>query len=134
MKSVMNHSFSAVPRADIPRSTFDRSHGLKTTFDSDYIVPIFVDDVLPGDTANMKMHGFARLATPLFPIMDNMYMETFFFFVPNRLVWTNFKKMMGETEDPGDSTDYTTPTCPATASTGYGEGSLHDYMGLPTGS
>lgn len=132
MKSVMSHNFAQVPRADIPRSTFDRSHGLKTAFDADYIVPIFVDDVIPGDTANLQMSGFARLATPQYPIMDNMFMETFFFFVPNRLVWTNFKKMMGETVDPGDTTAYTTPTCPATAATGYGENSLQDYFGLPT--
>ena len=78
MKSVMEHSFSQVPRAEIPRSTFDRSHGLKTTFDSGYLVPVFVDEALPGDTFNLDMAGFGRLATPLFPFMDNLHLETFF--------------------------------------------------------
>ncbi len=86
MKSVMQHSFSNVPRADIQRSSFDRSHGLKTTFDADGLVPILVDDVIPGDTFNVNCNFFARLATPIHPILDNLYLETFFFFVPYRLV------------------------------------------------
>ena len=85
MKSVMEHSFSEVPRADIPRSTFNRSHGLKTTFDADYLIPILVDDVVPGDTFNVNVNHFARLGSPLIhPLMDNLYLETFFFFVPYR--------------------------------------------------
>ena len=79
-KSVMGHKFSEVPKAEIQRSSFDRSHGLKSTFDAGYLVPIYTDEVVPGDTFNLNMTGFARMATPIFPVMDNMYMETFFFF------------------------------------------------------
>ena len=87
----MNSDFSKVPRADIPRSSFNRSHGCKTTFDAGWLVPVFVDEVLPGDTFNLKMSVFARMATPITPIMDNMFLESFFFFVPYRLVWNNFE-------------------------------------------
>ena len=129
MKSVMNHSFSEVPRATIPRSSFNRSHGYKTTFDADYLVPVFVDDVIPGDTFNCQMNFFGRLATPLHPIMDNLYLESFFFFVPYRLIWDNWKKMHGEQDDPGDSIDYTTPLC--TSAVAHSVGDLADYMGIP---
>lgn len=131
MKSVMKHQFSQVPRADIPRSSFDRSHGFKTTFDSGYLVPIYVDDVLPGDSFNLTMSGFARLATPLHPFMDNVFMDVFFFFVPNRLVWDNFQKFFGEQVNPGDSTSYLVPTMTSPGG-GYASNSLHDYFGLPT--
>jgi hypothetical protein len=83
-ESVMKHTFSEVPSVDIPRSSFNRSHGYKTTFDADYLIPVLVDDVVPGDTFNVNMNFFCRLATPLYPIMDNMYLESFFFFVPHR--------------------------------------------------
>jgi len=124
MKSVMKHKFSEVPQAEIPRSSFNRSHGVKTTFDSGYLVPFFCDEVLPGDTFNLRTSGFARMATPLYPIMDNLYMDTFYFAVPLRLLWNNFQKMMGEQDNPGDSIDFTCPTLPGVASTGYGENSL----------
>lgn len=130
-KSVMTHQFSRVPRAEIPRSSFNRSHGHKTTFDSGWLVPIYVDEALPGDTFNCKMTGFARMATPIYPIMDNLYMETFFFAVPVRLVWDNWEKFNGAQDNPGDSTDFTVPVI-STAS-GITEGSLSDYMGIPTG-
>lgn len=131
--SVMKHRFSEVPKAEIPRSTFDRSHGHKTTFDAGYLVPILIDEALPGDTFNVKMTGFARLAIPIFPIMDNMYMDTHFFAVPVRLVWDNWQKFNGEQTDPGDSTDFTIPQMVSTAVTGYTTSSLHDYMGIPVG-
>ena len=128
-----SHKFSEVPSADIPRSSFDRSHGYKTTFDAGYLIPIFADEALPGDTFSINMTAFARLATPLFPVMDNLYMSTFFFAVPMRLVWENWEKFNGEQTDPGDSTDFLIPTmAPAPASGGYLEGSIHDYFGLPT--
>lgn len=130
MRSVMKHQFSQVPRANIPRSSFNRSHGLKTTFDADYLVPVLVDDVVPGDTFNVNMHFFARLATPLYPIMDNMFLESFFFFVPYRLVWKNWTKMHGAQDDPGDSISYTVPVVSG-SNTLCGEGSLWDYFGLP---
>jgi hypothetical protein len=127
----MAHSFSQVPRADIPRSTFNRSHGYKTTFDADYLIPVFVDDVIPGDTFNCNMNFFARLATPLYPIMDNLFLESFFFFVPYRLVWDNWEKFCGAQDDPGDSISFTVPTVSRSDGTQSGEGSLWDYFGLP---
>lgn len=131
-KSVMKHTFAQVPKASIPRSTFDRSHGHKTTFDSGYLIPILVDEALPGDTFNVNMTGFARLATPIFPIMDNMRMDTFFFAVPIRLVWDSWQKFNGEQENPGDSTDYTIPVMTSPDPQGYDAESIHDYLGIPT--
>ncbi len=131
-KSVMAHKFSEVPRAEIPRSSFDRSHGYKTTFDGGYLIPIFVDEALPGDTFNLDMTAFARLATPIFPIMDNMFMDTFFFAVPHRLLWTNWEKFCGAQTDPGDSTDFLIPEVHSGAG-GWGSGGLFDYLGWPTG-
>jgi len=132
MKSVMKHQFSQVPKADIPRSTFDRTHGHKTTFDAGYLIPFLVDEVLPGDTFNVRATFLARLATPIFPLMDNMFLDTQYFAVPVRLVWDNFQKFNGEQVDPDDSTDFLVPTMTSTAVTGYVEGSLHDYFGIPT--
>lgn len=128
-QSVMRHRFSEVPKAEIPRSSFDRSHGYKTTFDAGKLIPIFVDEVLPGDSFNLKMQGFARLATPIYPIMDNIFLETFFFFIPNRLVWDNWQKFCGEQDDPDDSTDFIIPVVTHVPSTGQ----LYDYIGLPLG-
>lgn len=124
----MKHQFSQVPQATIPRSSFNRSHGYKTTFDAGYLVPIFVDEALPGDTFNLKMSAFGRLATPLKPIMDNLFMDVFWFFVPNRLVWDHWANFNGEQENPGDSTDYTVPT--TTWNNAVAE-PLADYMGIP---
>lgn len=131
MKSVMRHQFSQVPQADIPRSKFDRSHGYKTTFNAGYLVPVYLDEALPGDTFSLSATTFARLATPLHPIMDNMYADMFFFAVPYRLVWTHFVNFFGEQNAPSDSTSFLVPTCTSPAG-GYLNGSLHDYMGLPT--
>jgi len=132
MKSVMSHNFSQIPKADIQRSSFDRSHGVKTTFDAGKLIPILVDEALPGDTFKLNMTAFARLATPINPIMDNMYMDTHFFAVPMRLLWDNWQKFNGEQIDPGDSIDYLIPTTTAPAITGYTEGSMSDYFGIPT--
>jgi len=131
MKGPNNHKFSEVPRAEIQRSSFDRSHGYKTTFDGGYLYPIFMDQALPGDTFNLRMTAFARLATPIFPIMDNMYLSTFFFAVPYRLLWDNWEKFNGAQTDPGDSTSYILPEMTVPGG-GYAEGSLSDYLGLPT--
>lgn len=130
--SHQTHTFSRSPQALIPRSKFNRSHGHKTTFDEGYLVPIFLDEALPGDTFNLRMTAFARLATPIFPLMDNLIMETFFFAVPYRLVWDNWQKFNGEQKNPGDSTDYVIPQIVAPAVTGFASGSLFDYFGLPT--
>jgi len=134
MPSVMtgSHNFAQVPTAQIPRSSFDRSSGYKTTFNAGNLIPFFVDEVLPGDTVSINMAGFARLSTPLRPFMDNVFMNTFFFFVPYRLVWTNWKRFMGEQDNPTDSTSYVIPQIVSTAGTGYGEMSIYDYMGIPT--
>lgn len=133
MRSVMGHAFSMVPSAEIPRSSFDRSHGYKTTFDAGYLVPIFLDEALPGDTFNLSMTGFARLATPIFPLMDNMFMDTFFFAVPMRLVWENWERFNGAQDDPGDSTDFTIPLISCAENGSFAAGSLADYFGLPLG-
>jgi hypothetical protein len=132
MKSVMTHQFSRVPQAEIQRSTFNRSHGYKTTFDAGYLIPIFVDEALPGDTFNVKPTLFARLNTPVYPIMDNQFLDLHFFSVPVRQIWENFRKFCGEQVDPGDSIDYTVPIMAAPASTGYSNQTLQDYLGLPT--
>ena len=94
LPSASSHKFSEVPRAEIPRSSFDRSHGFKTTLDSGFLVPVFVDEALPGDTFNCRMTAFARLATPLHPFMDNLYLSSFFFAVPVRLLWNNWENSM----------------------------------------
>ena len=128
-RSIMQHSFAEVPRAQINRSSFNRSHGYKTTFDADFLIPVLVDDIIPGDTFNVNMRFFARLATPLHPIMDNMYLESFFFFVPYRLVWDNWEKMHGAQDNPTDSIDYTVPVMSAGT---WSPGMPGHYMGLPT--
>jgi len=131
--SLMKHNFSQVPRAEIQRSSFNRSHGLKTTFDAGYLIPIFVDEALPGDTFNLKMATFCRLQTPIVPVMDNLHLDYFFFAVPNRLVWTNWEKFNGAQTDPGDSTSYVVPQIVMPAVTGATIASLSDYFGIPTG-
>ena len=130
-KSVDVHQFAMVPRAEIPRASFMMERGYKTTFDAGVLVPVLCEEVLPGDTFNVKMTAFARLATPIFPLMDNMYLDSFFFFVPNRLVWTNWVKFMGQQDSPGDSISYVIPTVTSPAG-GYAIGSVQDYFGLPT--
>lgn len=129
---VRGHRFSDAPAMYMRRTKFDRSHVYKTTFDSGKLIPVFVDEVLPGDTTRMSVNYFARLATPIKPIMDNIYLDWFFFFVPNRLVWEHWQNFCFEQEDPGDSTDYVIPTITATGnSKNVYIGSLWDYFGLP---
>lgn len=123
------HLFSQIPSTQIPRSVFDRSHGYKTTFNSGYLVPFYVDEVLPGDSFKLTATLFARLATPIVPFMDNLYLETFFFFVPNRLVWDNWQKFNGEQKNPSDPTDFLIPTV---SGTNVPNQTLWDYFGLPT--
>ena len=130
-KSVMTHNFQDQPRADIPRSSFDRSHGIKTTFNAGWLVPIYVDEALPGDTFNLKCHAFARMATPIKPLFDNLFMETFWFSVPIRQIWDNWERFNGEQDNPGDSTDFLVPQI-TTAGTNIPSQSLADYMGIPS--
>lgn len=130
VNSAQSH-FSNVPSADIPRSKFDRSHAYKTTMDEAYLVPILVDEVLPGDTFNVQETTFARLATPLRPFMDNVYLETFYFFVPNRLVWDNWQAFMGERKNPTDDPDSVVmPTAEVNMST-LTSADVACYMGIP---
>lgn len=129
---VRGHRFSDAPAMYMKRTKFDRSHVYKTTFNSGKLIPVFVDEVLPGDTTRMSVNYFARLATPIKPIMDNIYLDWFFFFVPNRLVWEHWQNFCFEQEDPDDSTDYVIPTVTATGNSDNGYvGSLWDYFGLP---
>lgn len=129
---VRGHRFSDAPAMYMKRTKFDRSHVYKTTFDSGKLIPVFVDEVLPGDTTRMSVNYFARLATPIKPIMDNIYLDWFFFFVPNRLVWDHWQNFCFEQEDPDDNTDYVIPTVTATGNSKNAYiGSLWDYFGLP---
>jgi hypothetical protein len=130
-QSVNVHQFTMIPKADIPRSSFDCQSTHKTTFDAGYLVPVYVDEMLPGDTFRLNMTAFARLATPLYPIMDNMHLDSFFFFVPNRLIWSNWQKFMGQQANPDSSISYVVPQQVSPVG-GYAIGSLQDYMGLPT--
>lgn len=131
MPSIGTGHFSMVPRNDVPRSTFQTQHSLKSTFNTGDLIPIFVDEVLPGDSFQGDVTVFARLNTLLFPLMDNLELETFFFFVPCRLVWTNWVKMMGEQTNPADSIAFTVPQHPSPAG-GFAVCSLADYFGCPT--
>jgi len=129
VKSVDASRFAMVPRNDVPRSAFDVSHGHKTTFQGGYLIPIFVDEVLPGDSIRLNMTAFCRLSTPLVPIMDNLELETHFFFVPNRLLWDNWERFMGEKASPTDTTQFLTPY-QELLDVHLAAGTLGDYLGL----
>lgn len=130
--AVDTHSFAMVPRPDVPRSSFRMQSTHKTTFDASFLIPIAVLETLPGDRFNMDMTAFVRMATPILPLMDNLYLDTFWFFVPNRLVWTNWKRFMGERDpNPDSSISYVIPQV-ASAVNGWPINSIGDYMGLPT--
>ena len=128
----MKSRYGVVPSANISRSTFDRSHSYKTTFNAGDLIPFYVDEALPGDTFKCRVGALARLATPLKPVMDNMYLDTHFFAVPYRLVWENWEKFNGEQKSPGDTTDFTIPAFGNTANA-FIPSSIGDYMGLPIG-
>lgn len=124
--------FSQVPQANIQRSTFDRSHTHKTTFDAGELIPVYVDEVLPGDTKTADFTAFGRLATPIAPIMDDIFVTFHSFFVPTRLIMDKWENLMGEQASPGDSTDFPVPQLVDDTGEGFAVGSLMDYMGLPT--
>lgn len=119
-----------VPNVETPRSRFDRSHQWKTTLDAGYLYPILCEEVLPGDTHELNTTMLARLSTPIAPIMDNLYLESFFFFVPSRLLWSNFERFMGAQDNPGDSTNFLVPSLNCGGQT-FAVGSIYDYFGLP---
>ena len=129
--SNMSHNFARVPQVSIPRSQFLSRYKYTSAINASYLYPFFVDEVLPGSTFNDFFTLFARLATPIKPIMDNLYLDTFYFFIPVRLLWDNFERFMGSQDDPDDTTDYLVPTIAAPAVTGFGALSLFDYMGVP---
>lgn len=131
MKSKTQHLFSQIPSTDIQRSVFDRSHTHKTTFDAGYLVPFYLDEVLPGDSFKISATTFARLNTPIVPFMDDLYLDTFFFYVPTRLLWSHWKNFNGEQKNPGDSIDFIIPTFKK--GTTFAADSLGDHFGLPTG-
>lgn len=132
MQSVMTpqEHFSQAPSTKIERSTFNRSHGRKTTLNGNYLYPIYVDEVLPGDTHNLTLTTFARMTTQIVPVMDNLFADVFFFFVPNRLVWSNWEKFMGAQDNPGDSISYVMPSLTVD---NFSVQSIQDYFGLPIG-
>lgn len=130
-RSVVPHDFGLVARQAVPRSVFRMPKNYKTTFDAGYLVPVFCEEVLPGDTFNVRMTAFARLQSLSTPFMDNLHLESFFFFVPNRLLWSNWQRFQGEQDDTTDSTSFVIPQVVSSAG-GFAVGSLGDYFGLPT--
>ena len=132
-RNVESH-FAQLPQIDIGRSTFDRSSSHKTSFDVGQLIPFFVEEILPGDSFKVTTSAVVRLQTLLTPIMDSMYMDTYYFFVPNRLVWTHWKEFMGENTSSAwyPETEYTVPrTAPPYG--GWNVGTIADYMGIPPG-
>lgn len=127
------HSFAQIPNVNMARSRFDRSYTVKDTINFDYLTPFFVEEILPGDTINLNVQAFCRLATQVTPVLDNMYMDFFFFFVPNRLVWNNWERFNGAQDDPGDSTDYLVPVASLAGVEAFQVGDAFDHVGLPTG-
>lgn len=127
--------FSMMPSIHIPRSTFDRSGSVKTTFDAARIIPTYVEEVLPGDTFNVKTSKVVRMQTLLTPVMDNIYLDQYYFFVPNRLVWDHWKEFCGENTESAwiPETEYSVPQITAPANTGFTVGTIADYFGIPTG-
>lgn len=132
MPSVMKHAFSQVPAPDIMRSSFDRSFSHKTTMDSGKLVPVLVDEILPGDSISMKASFLARIATLLFPAMDNMFFDSFWFFCPNRILWSNWERFNGAQDDPDDSIDFVIPKIGGVGSTQFDAFTIGDYFGIPT--
>ena len=131
MQSVMKKNFSEVPKANITRSRFNLSHAHKSCMDAGQLIPILVQEALPGDTFVCKTSILGRLATPLKPVMDNMFLDMHYFAVPNRLLWDNWEKFCGAQDNPGDSIAFTIPQIVAPAG-GWLVNSLADYFGLPT--
>jgi len=129
------NQFNNISPHAIPRSSFVRDFTRRSTFNQDYLVPIFADEILPGDDISIRMSALVRVATPIKPIMDNLYFETFWFFVPNRLSWSNWEKFQGMQINPGDSVAYTIPVLDKTkapmSTTGFPVESVYDYLGLP---
>lgn len=127
--------FSLSPHVDISRSRFDRSASLKTSFNAGDVVPFFLEEVLPGDTFSVDTSKVVRMQTLLTPMMDNVYLDTYYFFVPNRLVWDHWKEFCGENTESAwiPQTEYIMPQITSPAGQGWSVGTLADYFGIPTG-
>lgn len=127
--------FSLSPHVDISRSRFDRSASLKTSFNAGDVVPFFLEEVLPGDTFSVDTSKVVRMQTLLTPMMDNVYLDTYYFFVPNRLVWDHWKEFCGENTESAwiPQTEYIMPQITSPAGEGWSVGTLADYFGIPTG-
>lgn len=134
-RNVESHFALNPTRIDLSRSTFDRSASVKTSFNAGDIVPFFLEEVLPGDTFNVKSSKVVRMQTLLTPMMDNVYLDTYYFFVPNRLVWKHWKEFNGENTESAwiPETTYEVPQITAPANTGWSVGTIADYFGIPTG-
>lgn len=132
-RNVESH-FSSLPNVSIGRSRFDRSSSVKTSFNVGRLIPFYVDEVLPGDTFKVKTSKVVRMQPLVAPIMDNVYLDTYYFFVPNRLVWNHWRELMGENTESAwiPETEYSVPQVSA-PSGGWSTGTIADYMGIPTG-
>lgn len=133
-RNVESH-FALLPNADIRRSQFDRSSSVKTSFNVGDVIPFYLDEVLPGDTFKVKTSKVVRLQTLITPMMDNIYLDTYFFFVPNRLVWNHWKEFNGENTESAwlPTTEYEIPQITSPATDGWKVGTVADYFGIPTG-
>ncbi len=124
--------FSQIPRANIRRARFKRDYSNTTTINEGEIVPIYVDEVLPGDTVSLTQNSLVRMATPIYPVMDNCYLDIYYFFCPNRLLWEHWENLMGQNDDSywAPKTEYSVPQLTAPAN-GWNAGTIADYMGIP---
>ena len=120
-----------IPEINVSRNAFVRNHGWKGTMDIGKLYPVFFDEVLPGDTKQLNSTFFGRLSTPIVPVLDNIYLDIHYWYVPLRLVWSKFKNFMGERENPTDSIDYLVPTITADSTNGFARGGLIDYFSVP---
>lgn len=134
-RNVESHFALNPTNIDISRSRFDRSSSVKLSFNTGDVIPFYVDEVLPGDTFNVRTSKVVRMQTLITPLMDNMYLDTYFFFVPNRLVWEHWKQFNGENTESAwlPATEYQIPQITSPASSGWSVGTIADYMGIPTG-
>lgn len=133
-RNVESHFALNPTRLDLNRSRFDRSSSVKLSFNVGDVVPFYVDEVLPGDSFQIRTSKVVRMQTLLTPLMDNIYLDTYFFFVPNRLTWEHWKQFNGENTESAwiPQTEYQVPQLTAPAA-GWSVGTIADYMGIPTG-
>ena len=129
--------FNQIPEVKASRTRFNRDQTILTTFDSGKLIPFYVDEVLPGDTFNVDTSAIIRMTTPKYPVMDDAFIDFYYFYCPNRILWDDFKQFMGEVEDAPwmPEKNYTVPKIIVNGKEGNPEpyeGSILDYMGIPT--